>query len=93
MRVGSIADAGAWANGRRLPDPEEAAQEFEALLIGEFMKQAQQGHRWSKLFGEGATDAMTQSMWMDEVVSRAVAARGLGLASALQSPATEGEDT
>ena len=92
MRVGSIADPVAWANGRKLPDPDAATQEFEALLIGEFMKQAQQGQRWSKLFGEGATNAMTQSMWMDEVVSRAVAARGLGLAADLGAPAGAGEE-
>ena len=83
----------AWATGRRWRDPKEAGEEFEALLIGEFMEQAQQGNRWSKLVGEGASDAMTQSMWMDEVVSRAVAARGLGLAAALQEPVREGEET
>jgi len=84
-------DAALWANGRRLPDPAEAASEFESFLLAEIWKRAQDGPRWSKLLGDGSAEATTRAMWIEELVGRAVAARGLGLAAAIeQAPAAPG---
>jgi hypothetical protein len=90
VRISTDHAADSWANGRRLPDPARAANEFEAFLVAEVWKQSQQGPRWSKLLGEGSASSMTQAMWLDEVVQRAIATRGLGLAQQLERAAEAG---
>ena len=83
MRIPGATAEVSWANGRRLPDAEQAAEEFEAFLVAEVWKQSQRGPRWSTLLGSGSATRMTNEMWIEEVVGQAVAARGLGLADAL----------
>lgn len=83
MRIPGAAADVTWANGRRIPDAENASEEFEAFLVAEVWKQSQQGPRWSTLLGSGSGTRMANEMWIEEVVSQAVGARGLGLAESM----------
>ena len=87
MKITTHHEIGSFANGRRIPDPEKAATEFEALLVAEVWKQSQRGPRFSTLLGDDSASRMGREMWIDELVGRAVAKRGLGLAEILERPA------
>jgi len=83
MKIPGAAVDVTWANGRRIPDAEKATEEFEAFLVAEVWKQSQRGPRWSTLLGSGSGTRMANEMWIEELVGRAVGARGLGLAESL----------
>ena len=94
MRIPGTGAADGWANGRRIPDATQAAEEFESFLVAEVWKQSQRGTRWSSLLGDGSATRMVNEMWIDEVVGQAVGERGLGLAASLRDAparAPEGE--
>lgn len=63
--------------------PEVAARQFEALLLGELLKRAQQPLFGETPLGGGAAGAMYRDWFADEVAKRMAAAGGLGLAAAL----------
>ena len=85
MKVPVTTAVDGWANARRIPDAAQAGREFESFLVAEVWKQSQRGPRLSTLLGDGSAERMANEMWIDEVVGRAVAQRGLGLAERLET--------
>jgi Rod binding domain-containing protein len=63
--------------------PAEAAQQFEALLVGELLKRAQQPTFGEAPLSGGAAGAMYRDLFADEVAKRMAARGGLGLADAM----------
>ena len=63
--------------------PAQAAREFEALLVGELLKRAQQPMLDEVPLSGGAAGAMYRDMFSDELAKRMAARGGLGLADAM----------
>ncbi len=63
--------------------PAAAARQFEALLVGELLKRAQQPMFEEAPLSGGAAGAMYRDMFADEVAKRMAARGGLGLADAM----------
>lgn len=63
--------------------PAQAARQFEALLVGELLKRAQQPMLEEVPLSGGAAGAMYRDMFSDELAKRMAARGGLGLADAM----------
>lgn len=73
----------ALAQAPELASPAQAAQQFEAHLIGELMKSAQEPLLGGSLLAGGSAGQTYRELFADELAQRMAAAGGLGLARAL----------